>query len=108
MRRGTLTGLVRLHRERMMSDALREISFTLREERGMGPGVAIWPSGEACGDHYHDCSVGEFLSDPINQHGTWCIDGGWGGPPGPIVVRWHKDGYWENGGYCGWRFRDDQ
>lgn len=83
----------------------KEISETLQAETGMpGIGVAIWPRGEPVGDHYFTGSVGRFLSEPANQRGTWCIDGGWGGPPGPIVVRWHADGYWENGGFCGRRF----
>lgn len=87
---------------------LREISETLQNEKGMPPhGVAIWPRGEPCGENYHTCSVGEFLSNAANQKGTWCIDGGWGGPPGPIVVRWNDQGYWENGGFCGHRFKGE-
>ena len=48
-------------------------------------------------------TVGEFLLDPANQSGTWLIDGGWGGPPGPIYVRWNGT-FWEHGGYGGYRF----
>ncbi len=71
-------------------------------EDGLGFGfVAIWRPGETAG--YRECCVGEFLARPENQSGTWLIDGGWGGPPGPIHVRW--DGRaWECGGYCGQQY----
>lgn len=50
---------------------------------------------------YHTGTVGEFLSNPINQYGLWLIDGGWGGPPGPRAVRW--DGTrWEDLGFRGY------
>ena len=53
-------------------------------------------------DPARHCTVGEFLAKPENQVGVWCIDGGWGGPPGAIQVRWDPEQHaWENGGYCG-------
>jgi len=53
-------------------------------------------------DHARKCTVAEFLSEPKNQAGTWLIDGGWGGPPGPIHVRWNETtSEFENGGFCG-------
>lgn len=88
-----------------MSDVLREISETLRDETGMGGGVCIWRKDRS-EVYFHPGTVADFLLDHSHQSGEWCIDGGWGGPPGPIVVRWHVDGYWENGGFCGGRFND--
>jgi hypothetical protein len=72
---------------------------SLNHESGMpGIGVAIWRKGKPA--YYEKESVGIFLSRPENQSGDWYIDGGWGGPPGPIVVRW--DGSeWIYGGFCG-------
>ena len=88
-----------------MSEALRTLSPALIAENGGGFGfVCIWRIGEG-GDNARKCTVGDWLSNPENQSGTWLIDGGWGGPPGPIHVRWGEaDKAWENGGYCGCRF----
>lgn len=80
----------------------REISQGLQAEKGMG-GVSIWRQDKS-ENYFYEGSVGDFLSDSANQFGTWMIDGGWGGPPGPIVVRWNSDGFWENGGFGGFRF----
>lgn len=78
-------------------------SETLLNENGGGFGfVCIWRLGEA-GGRRDSVTVRQFLSDPANQSGTWLIDGGWGGPPGPIHVRWTVD-HWENGGFCGRQF----
>ncbi|MDE2101666.1 MAG: hypothetical protein KGL39_30750, partial [Patescibacteria group bacterium] len=79
---------------------------TLSNERGMpGVGVCIWrPDGTE--DHCVQTNVGEFLSRPENQSGTWLIDGGWGGPPGPIHVRWNGTD-WDNGGFCGRGFQSE-
>lgn len=96
-------GLGGYHPEREdMSDPLRNLPPTLIAENGSGFGfVCIWRKGES-GDSARKCTVGEWLSKPENQRGTWLIDGGWGGPPGPIHVRWSEpDQAWENGGYCG-------
>lgn len=91
-----------------MNDPLRFLSPTLIAERGIaGNGVAIWRP-DRCADvesSARQCTVGEWLSMPENQSGTWLIDGGWGGPPGPIHVRWDEaQRCWENGGFCGHRF----
>ena len=91
-----------------MADVLQQISKSLRDERGeWAPGeyvLAIWRKGarpQSITDKGK--SVGEFLSEPANQSGTWLIDYGQGGPPGPIHVRWNGS-FWENGGYGGYRF----
>lgn len=88
-------------------DVLRKLSATLIGEKGMSPhGVSIWRMPPDGTDSSRHCTVGEFLSLPENQSGTWRIDGGWGGPPGPIHVRWNEiDLCWENGGYCGRNFK---
>ena len=53
----------------------------------------------------HGVTVEEFLSKPENFGGTWLIDGGWGGPPGPIRVDWlNSQSRWQSRGYsaeCG-------
>lgn len=89
-----------------------QIGAALANERGGSFGfVCIWrkkddPLNDGS-DHARKCSVGEFLSMPDNQKGTWFIDGGWGGPPGAIHVRWNeKTSEWENGGFCGRLFND--
>lgn len=74
---------------------------SLKDEAGMlGSGVAIWRRGEEC-TMWH-ATVGEFLDRPDTQGGTWLIDGGWGGPPGPLEVDW-IDGVWINQGFLGER-----
>lgn len=85
-------------------------SRTLAEETGNGFVVIYRAYNDPLKtdeDTCRFCSVAEFLSNPANQVGTWLIDGGWGGPPGPIHVRWnaHK-GVWENGGFGGHLFPD--
>jgi len=84
------------------SDPLRHLPKTLADENGAGFGfVCIWRPKRSDGNH-EASSVGEFLSRPENQSGTWLIDGGWGGPPGPIHVRWNDaEAAWENGGFNG-------
>lgn len=74
----------------------------LAEETGMpGVGVMIWRRGEGRGPMWQG-TVGEFLGRPDYQNGTWLIDGGWGGPPGPIEVDW-IDGAWVDQGHLGER-----
>lgn len=74
-------------------EKLRALPEILTSETGFpGIGVAIWREGENCS--CRKMSVGEFLSLPENQSGSWLIDGGWGGPPGPLVVQWGQDGAW--------------
>lgn len=79
---------------------LSSLSKKIVEERGMpGVGVAIWRRGEDRDDMWRG-SVGEFLGRPDRQWGTWLIDGGWGGPPGPREVDW-IEGEWIDQGYLG-------
>lgn len=82
--------------------SLTGLGNSLVEETGMpGVGVNIWRRGEGRWPLWRG-TVGAFLSRPEYQNGTWLIDGGWGGPPGPIEVDW-VDGRWVNQGYCGRR-----
>lgn len=96
-----------------MKPIAQQIGETLANESGMG-GVCIWrmnddPLKET--DEWKDealyiGTVGEFLSKKKNQIGLWLVDGGWGGPPGPIHVRWNDETCeWENGGFCGRLFK---
>lgn len=88
-----------------------QIGKTLAAENGGKLGfVCIYrsikddPDGEH--DHQWQGTVGEFLNNTENQSGLWCIDGGWGGPPGAIQVRWNDSlKEWENGGFCGHNFK---
>ena len=83
-----------------MSNPLYRLPQALIEERGTPEvGVAISRSGGKV--VYVKYSVGEFLSQPENMSGEWYIDGGWGGPPGPIKVVWNGH-YWENHGFPPW------
>jgi len=92
--------------QEVRADILRNLSPALVNENGGGCGfVCIWRLGDR-GDSARKCTVGEWLSRPGNQEGTWLIDGGWGGPPGPIYVRWNpNEQVWENGGYLGRQFK---
>jgi hypothetical protein len=82
-----------------------QIGATLANEDGGELGlVCIWREGDN-GCVARKCTVKDWLSRPENQSGTWLIDGGWGGPPGPIHVRWAETRQeWENGGFCGRKF----
>lgn len=82
---------------------LRRLSSTLIAEKGGDFGfVCIWRAGDTGDAARYGVTVGEWLLNPQNQIGTWLIDGGWGGPPGPIHVRWNEiEKIWENGGFCG-------
>ena len=84
----------------MSGDIFREFSDTLINEDGGGYGFVMISGVKWVG------TVGEFLSNPVNQvvGKEWAIDGGWGGPPGPIVVRWNGE-FFENGGFCGHEFK---
>lgn len=87
-------------------DVLRDLPETLVAERGfpLEGGRCVWigrKGGAGQDENYrHGVTVGEFLSQPENQSGVWCVDGGWGGPPGPIHVAW-VDGRWQSWGFCG-------
>lgn len=82
---------------------LGQLRKQLIEEAGLGCfSVAIWRRGH--NPLMWDGTVGEFLERSDNQSGTWLIDGGWGGPPGPIEVDW-IDGEWIDQGHLGERRR---
>ena len=87
-----------------MKSIEEQIGEKLANETGMrGIGVSICRRG--INSKCVKCSVAEFLMRHENQSGMWLIDGGWGGPPGPIVVRWNDEANeWENGGFCGRKF----
>lgn len=92
-----------------MRSIVEQIGETLAKERGGEYGfLCIWrKKGDPLDDGscVRNCSVEDWLGRPENQVGTWLIDGGWGGPPGPIYVRWNEDSEeWENGGFCGRKF----
>lgn len=91
-----------------------QIGETLANEAGMG-GVCIWRPRTGDPRDYKESSfrqgitVKDWLLDPKNQGGVWLIDGGWGGPPGPIHIRWNKQiQEWENGGFCGRLFDEKE
>lgn len=86
--------------------ALELLPKQLINESGCGGFVCIWRKGDRGDVARYGTTVGEFLSHPENQSGTWLIDGGWGGPPGPIHVRWNGT-QWESGGFCGINFKGD-
>ena len=75
---------------------------SLLDERGMfDVGAAIWRPGSSETAYYTRGkeTVGEFLSR--HQSGEWLIDGGWGGPPGPLRVKWDGND-WINLGFPPW------
>lgn len=80
---------------------LKNLPESLLKENGCGLFVCIWRTDGSV-DVSFKGSVQEWLIKPENQSGTWLIDGGWGGPPGPIHVKWdEKTAAWLYGGYCG-------
>ena len=81
-----------------MDASLRYLSPTLIHEDG-GGFVCIWRREDAASSARAG-TVGEWLSIPAHQHGEWLINGGWGGPPGPITVRWDEATQaWQNLGF---------
>ena len=88
-----------------MIDRTCGLGESLFNERGGAFGfVCIWRKGGSV-DARRGMSAGEFLTRSENQSGTWLIDGGWGGPPGPIHVQWDEESErWINGGHCGKNF----
>ncbi len=74
---------------------------TLARENGGGYGfVCIWRMPRDGSDSARRCNVAEFLSQQENRGGSWYIDGGWGGHPGPIRVDWDKEAQaWRNRGF---------
>jgi hypothetical protein len=85
----------------MSKNVLKFLSDTLINENGMpNIGVCIWREDKSF-EIYYKGTVGEFLSRKENQYGNWLIDGGWGGPPGPIKVIWNNY-HWVNYGFPPW------
>ncbi len=84
-----------------MNNVLRKLSEQLINDKGMpNVGMAIWRDKEKTN---YTTSIGEFLSLAENLGGYWLIDGGWGGPPGPILVIWdHRDNTWRSLGFQPW------
>lgn len=88
-----------------MKTIAEQIGKTLAKEDGSGV-VCIWRKDRSVDEAFNG-TVEEWLLKPENQGGTWLIDGGWGGPPGPVHVRWNEvTREWENGGYCGRKWKD--
>jgi hypothetical protein len=84
------------------TDPCRTLSDGLRnEDGGESWPVAIWRPGRIGNDCYrHEVTVEQFLGMPGNFGGTWLIDGGWGGPPGPVRVDWlDSESRWQCRGY---------
>ena len=84
------------------TDPCRTLVQGLRSEDGGSFGcVAIFrPGQKGKGIYHHGITVDEFLSRPSNFGGTWLIDGGWGGPPGPVRVDWvDEESRWTCKGY---------
>lgn len=82
-----------------MSNPLSELPELLVNENGGSYGfVCIWRKGQK-EDSARKCTVGDFLAKSENQSGSWYIDGGWGGPPGPIRVDWDGN-KWVNAGFA--------
>lgn len=79
----------------------RLLPDTLIGEKGGGFGfVCIWRMPRDGSDTARRCTVGDFLSRNENIGGIWYIDGGWGGPPGPIRVDWDdSEKVWRNRGF---------
>jgi hypothetical protein len=90
----------------MSSDPCRTLSNNLRNENGGNYGFVVIGRPYRITDlDADDCyrygvNVEQFLSKPENFGGTWLIDGGWGGPPGPIRVDWlARELRWQCRGY---------
>jgi len=83
-----------------------KLPINLRAENG-GGFVCIWrkkddPLNDGS-DCARKCTVDDWLSIASNCCGEWYIDGGWGGPPGPIKVRWDDVAkQWINCGFPPW------
>jgi len=86
----------------MSGDVCADLPQVLRDERGSGFGfVCIWRPGDRGESAREGVTVGDWLARPEHQSGEWLIDGGWGGPPGPVKVRW-ENGRWRNLGFPPW------
>lgn len=62
--------------------------------------VCVWRPDQHTGEDARKGTLAQWLTRPENQSGQWLIDGGWGGPPGPVCVRWDEETHqWRNRGY---------
>jgi hypothetical protein len=61
-------------------------------------GISIWRGDGSVSVYVQGGFLYEFLSSPKNHGGQWFIDGGWGGPPGPVRVTWDND-HWRYDGF---------
>jgi len=75
---------------------LQRLPQALIEESGAG--FVCITRGDSTESWTWYSTVGEFLSQPENMSGSWYIDGGWGGPPGPVRVDWDGE-KWINKGF---------
>lgn len=83
---------------------LERLDERLINEKGM-PSVGFFMGREDHSQEFmiKDSTVGEFLSRTENQNGDWFLDGGWGGPPGPIMLHWDElFQQWISFGYPPW------
>lgn len=85
-------------------DVCARLPESLRRESG-GGFVCIWRPDRQTGEpsDRHGITVEDWLSRSENYGGIWLIDGGWGGPPGPLTVAWtgvdwEPCGYWAGDG----------
>jgi len=98
----TTTAVVMKTENKNFTDVCSSLPDSLRNENGSGFGfVCIWRIDDE-GEDARTCTVEEWLSKPENFGGEWLIDGGWGGPPGPIKVRWDGE-KWQNLGFPPWQ-----
>lgn len=82
--------------------AIRKLSDALLDtNKGLGLHVCIWRPDKSVDAKTK--SLRDFLAKEENYGGDWHIDGGWGGPPGPIKVSWDDDeSCWINKGFPPW------
>lgn len=70
------------------NNCLKNLSQTLIDLDGGECGfINIWRLGKSSSKRH--CTVGEWLSKPENQSGTWLIDPKWSTAIGPISVVWN-------------------
>jgi len=56
--------------------------------------------------HINNQTIESVISKKINQISYWYIHGPWGGPPGPIKIKWDGN-YWHDLGYAPWGNEND-
>lgn len=80
---------------------------SLKLDRGM-PGVGGSIAG--CGIHEMtggEQTLGDWLDKIEKPGGYYLYDGGWGGPPGPVVIGWDRErhSFVNAGFFTSWRDR---